>query len=237
MNYEIKLEEFQGPFDLLLHLVNKNEIDIFDIPIASITSQYMEYIGKMKEKNMELTSEFILMASRLIEIKSKLLLPVEEDDEGEEIDPREELAQRLYEYKIFKEISAYMKEKESLYMKTYFKDPEYIPFDKDVETEVDVQELLKALRNVLASNNLILEGEDKDVHTIQKEVVRIEDKIRDLEVLLQENPTIRFSMAFKGSKSVQTVVVTFLALLQLVKNNMVKFRQDKNFDEIIISRM
>ncbi|NTW71288.1 MAG: segregation/condensation protein A [Eubacteriaceae bacterium] len=237
MNYEIQLDEFQGPFDLLLHLINKNEIDIFDIPISSITSQYMEYINSMKDRNLEMTSEFILMASRLIEIKSKMLLPVEENDEGEEVDPREELAQKLYEYKIFKEISMYIKGKERLYLHTVFKDPEYIPDQTSAEISIDLDELLKAFRNIMAANDL-LEGEDSsDVHMISREEVRIEDRIRHIRDILLDCETVRFHELFSDSSTTQKIVVTFLAILQLIKNNIITFQQDMNFDEIIIRRI
>ncbi|MBF7097141.1 segregation and condensation protein A [Alkalibacter mobilis] len=235
MNYEVELEEFQGPFDLLLHLVNKHEIDIFDIPISSITRQYLEYLDRIKQKDLELTSEFILVASKLIEIKSKMLLPVEEDQNGDEIDPREELAQRLYEYKIFKEISSFMKSKEEVYLRTCFKDPEYVEIKQEIETEIDLDELLKALRNVLATADLLKEDDFK-VHKIQKETVRIEDKVIEIQRVLEMRNEVLFQELFEGCKSATIVITTFLALLQLIKNNIISYKQHKNFENIIISR-
>lgn len=236
MDYEIQLEEFQGPFDLLLHLVNKHEIDIFDIPIATITSQYLEYLDKMRERNLELTSSFILVASQLIEIKSKLLLPVEEDGDEEEVDPREELARRLYEYKIFKEISGFMKSREFDYLHTYYKDPEYLGWAQELVTEVDTEALFKAFRQVLATVDLLAE-EEEPVQTIQKEIFRVEDKIIEIRQLLEHQDRLVFQGLFATSKTLQGVIVTFLALLQLVKDNWVQLEQEGNFAEIHIIKI
>lgn len=236
MEYEIQLEEFQGPFDLLLHLVHKHEIDIFDIPISTITSQYLEYLDRMREKNLELTSSFILVASQLIEIKSKLLLPVDEDGEEDEVDPREELARRLYEYKIFKEISGFMKSREIEYLHTYYKDPEYIGWTQEFVTEVDTQALLKAFRQILATVDL-LEEEEEPARTIPKEIFRVEDKILEIRQLMERTNRLVFHGLFATSKTVQSVIVTFLALLQLVKDNWVHLEQEGNFSEIHIIRI
>jgi segregation and condensation protein A len=235
MIYEIQLEEFQGPFDLLLHLVNKHEIDIFDIPISTITSQYLAHLEQMKEQNLELTSEFILVASQLIEIKSKMLLPADEDGEEEE-DPREELAQRLYEYKIFKEISAFMKSRENDYLRTYYKDPEYVEGTQITVTEVDPEALLRAFRQVLATVDLLRE-EEGYIQTIPKEIIRIEDQMVDIQRRMETKNRITFRSLFSESRSIQVVITTFLALLQLVKDNWVRLEQEGNFSEIIIIRI
>ncbi|QSX08908.1 segregation/condensation protein A [Alkalibacter rhizosphaerae] len=236
MEYEIQLEEFQGPFDLLLHLVNKHEIDIFDIPISTITSQYLEYLEKMKERNLELTSAFILVASQLIEIKSKMLLPVEDNGEEEEEDPREALARRLYEYKIFKEISAFMKSRENQYLHTYYKDPEYVEWTQEFVTDVDTQELFKAFRQVLATVDLLRE-EEEPMRTIPKEILRVEDKILEIRLLMKHQERLFFRGLFTSAKTVQSVITTFLALLQLVKENWLRLEQEGNFSEIQIIRI
>src|SRR5699024_10331028 len=144
----------EGPFDLLLHLIRKDKIDILDIPIAKITNQYLNYIEEVTANNIELSSEFIVMASQLVHIKSKMLLPPEEDAEGNELDPREELAQKIYEYKIFKEISSYIEEKEKIQLQVFYKDPEYIGEDHGVVTAIDIGSLYKAFKKVIAQSKI-----------------------------------------------------------------------------------
>lgn len=236
MDYEIQLEEFQGPFDVLLHLVHKNEIDIFDIPIATITSQYLAFLEEMKERNLELTSSFILVAAQLIEIKSRMLLPPEEGEEDEESDPREELARRLYEYKIFKEISSFMKSREKEYLHTYYKDPEYVEWNQEFVTEVDPQALFQAFKHILATVDLLRE-EEEPVQNIPKEVLRVEDKIQDIRRLMDSRNRISFRSLFEKQRTAQNVITTFLALLQLVKENWVRLEQQGNFAEIEIIRI
>lgn len=236
MDYEIQLEEFQGPFDVLLHLVHKNEIDIFDIPIATITSQYLAFLEEMKERNLELTSSFILVAAQLIEIKSRMLLPPEEGEEDEESDPREELARRLYEYKIFKEISSFMKSREKEYLHTYYKDPEYVEWSQEFVTEVDPQALFQAFKHILATVDLLRE-EEEPVQNIPKEVLRVEDKIQDIRRLMDSRSRISFRALFEKQRTAQNVITTFLALLQLVKENWVRLEQEGNFAEIEIIRI
>lgn len=236
MDYEIQLEEFQGPFDVLLHLVHKNEIDIFDIPIATITSQYLAFLEEMKERNLELTSSFILVAAQLIEIKSRMLLPPEEGEEDEESDPREELARRLYEYKIFKEISSFMKSREKEYLHTYYKDPEYVEWSQEFVTEVDPQALFQAFKHILATVDLLRE-EEEPVQNIPKEVLRVEDKIQDIRRLMDSGSRISFRALFEKQRTAQNVITTFLALLQLVKENWVRLEQEGNFAEIEIIRI
>ena len=236
MNYEINIQEFQGPLDLLLHLISKNEIDIFDIPIYKITEQYIEYINQFKEYNIELSSEFIVMAAQLIQIKSKSLLPIDEDEEGEEIDPREELAQKLYEYRIFKEISDYLKEKEQVYLKIFYKDPEYIVNETQQISKISLNQLTKAFKRVITLNNLSLESREL-VHKIEREEIRLEDKIIEIHKLFEFNNKILFDDLFVKLRTKQNIIVTFLAILQLIKNNVIGFEQNKTCSDIILFRL
>lgn len=236
MNYQIELQEFHGPFDLLLHLINKNEIDIFDIPISKITEQYIQYINQYKEYDMELSSEFIVMAAKLIEIKSRMLLPPEENEAGEEIDFREELANRIFEYKIFKQISQFIKKKEDGQFKVFYKDPEYLVSNYNSITEIDIDELTNAFKKVLAMNNME-RNEEVTVHKIEREVIRVEDKIVEIINMINTQNKIKFSNLFVSSKTRTNIVVTFLALLELIKKNIVKFHQLKTCDEIVISKV
>lgn len=236
MEYEIKLQEFEGPFDLLLHLIKKDEIDIFDIPISKITEQYIFFINQLKEYNMELSSEFIVMAAQLIQIKSKLLLPIEENEQGEEIDPREELAQKIYEYKIFKEISGYIKAREETYLQIYYKDPEYHLIKHEIVTKIDSNELLNAFKKVL-SMNAVDHSEVGFIHKIERESIRIEDRMKAILLRLQNEDVVEFSSLFSNSITRTNIVVTFLALLELIKCNSVKFQQSKIGEEIKLSKV
>lgn len=166
MAYNIKLEAFEGPFDLLFHLIEKNEIDLYDIPINEVTDQYIHYIKTMEELDLDVTSEFLVMAATLLEIKSKLLLPVEvvenEQLEFEEVDPRNELVRKLLEYKKYKLAAEVFKEKESLLSKLYFKPREELIFDTEEKDftvdELELPDLMKALERVLAGKPLRQRG-------------------------------------------------------------------------------
>ncbi|RBP61828.1 condensin subunit ScpA [Alkalibaculum bacchi] len=232
MEYEIRLQEFAGPLDLLLHLIKKHEIDIFDIPISQITDQYLEYINQMKEYNMDYSSEFVVMAAQLLQIKSNLLLPPEEDEEGNEIDPRLELAEKIYEYKIYKEISEYLQNQGEISMQVHYKDPEYWENTNKIITEIDVESLFQAFKRVLAKSKV--EKVENILHKIERETVRVEDKMRDIISLLEDKREISFSSLFDTTISRTKIIVTFLALLELIKNNFVLCAQERICGEIVI---
>lgn len=232
MEYEIKLQEFEGPLDLLLHLIKKHEIDIFDIPISQITDQYLEYINQMKEHNMDYSSEFIVMAAQLLQIKSNLLLPPEEDEEGNEIDPRQELAEKIYEYKIYKEISEYLQNQEAKSMQIHYKDPEYRENSNKIVTDINIDDLFQAFKKILASSKV--EKVENILHKIERETVRVEDKMRDIMSLLKDKNEISFSSLFDTTISRTKIIVTFLALLELIKNNFVLCAQERICGEIVI---
>ncbi|WP_303861875.1 ScpA family protein [Alkalibaculum bacchi] len=232
MEYEIRLQEFAGPLDLLLHLIKKHEIDIFDIPISQITDQYLEYINQMKEYNMDYSSEFVVMAAQLLQIKSNLLLPPEEDEEGNEIDPRLELAEKIYEYKIYKEISEYLQNQGEISMQVHYKDPEYWENTNKIITEIDIESLFQAFKRVLAKSKV--EKVENILHKIERETVRVEDKMRDIISLLEDKREISFSSLFDTTISRTKIIVTFLALLELIKNNFVLCAQERICGEIVI---
>lgn len=232
MEYEIRLQEFAGPLDLLLHLIKKHEIDIFDIPISQITDQYLEYINQMKEYNMDYSSEFVVMAAQLLQIKSNLLLPPEEDEEGNEIDPRLELAEKIYEYKIYKEISEYLQNQGEISMQVHYKDPEYWENTNKIITEIDIESLFQAFKRVLAKSKV--EKVENILHKIERETVRVEDKMRDIISLLEDKRQISFSSLFDTTISRTKIIVTFLALLELIKNNFVLCAQERICGEIVI---
>lgn len=228
MAYNIKLDIFEGPMDLLLHLIKKNELDVYDIPVSIITDQYIEYIDVMKEMNLDFAGEFLVMAATLMQIKSKMLLPLPEvegeDEEGP--DPRAELMRRLIEYKMFKEASEALGERLRL-GRDVFK-PGYETFEEEVSEgeemifNVSVFDLIEALRGVL-------ERAPKD-STIEITVDRfkITDKIDEVLGVLEEKGSMLFTDLFRREAVRGEVVVTFLSILELAKLLMVKIHQTED---------
>ncbi len=235
---DVQLEVFEGPLDLLLSLISKNEINIYDIPITVITNQYMQYIYVMNELNIELASEFIVMAAHLIEIKSKMLLPVEEEDETLEIDPREELVRRLIEYKIFKQISDYIKLHENTYTKIISKDPEYFPQLKSDYSAIEINaQMLAAAMRILLTKHKIRIDELPSAYTIESESVSVNDKIIEISRLLSIDDSLNFFALFEDNYSKGHIVASFLAILELMKRNLVILKQNGVYEDIIISRI
>ncbi|WP_427339254.1 segregation and condensation protein A [Caloranaerobacter sp. DY30410] len=241
MKYNVVLEIFEGPLDLLLHLIDKNEVDIKDIPISKITEQYLEYLEKMKDLDLEITSEFLLMAATLLEIKSKMLLPRKKDEgkqlEIEEIDPREDLVKKLIDYKRFKEAAIKLKEKEELQRKLFFKPREEIDLDirnEKLELEnVKIEDLFKIFCNIIKRNNI---GTKKiKIHEIKRDEISIEESMKRIEKILNEKRTITFSELFDENSSRIYIVVTFLSLLELMKLKVIAIKQEKNFGNIYIT--
>lgn len=238
MSYNVHLEKFEGPLDLLLHLIKKNEIDIYDIPVSQITKQYTNYIRQWKEMDLEIASEFIVMAAKLIQIKSLMLLPPEENEEEDQIDPREELIQKLLEYKIFKEISVHFKKEESTQLKAIYKDPEYFSeLERNVvHTEIKLEDIYKAIKNIIARNEIKI-IEDNKVHNIERDIVTVKEKISEINKILETRDTILFSQLLNKSMLRHEFVISFLAILELIKLNFVSISQKKQFDEIIITKV
>ena len=243
MEYKVVLDSFEGPMDLLLHLIDKAQIDIYDIPINEITEQYIEYITKMEELDLEVTGEFLVMAATLLEIKSKMLLPKTENEsyneqlELEEADPRLDLVRRLLEYKKYKSVSQELQEYEEVQKKVYYKPKEdlsyFIEEDDELE-EMDLSELVKALNNLIIKNqknqNII------DLNEIQKEEYTLDESIENIKKELEEKEVIKFSHLFDTSSNRKEIVVTFLSLLELIRMKYITIYQEDNFSDIIISR-
>jgi segregation and condensation protein A len=233
--YNIKLPAFEGPLDLLLHLIRENKIDIYDIPISFITGRYLEYIGMMKELNLEIAGEFLVMAATLIQIKSKMLLPPEEEAEAgaEQMeDPRLELVQRLLEYQAYKDAASILKEREDESLRVFSRDPEGEPEEEGVQTEpylfdVNIFDLLGALKKML-------EAAPPEVRTITKETLTVKDKMFLIVDLLENSASIRFEELFEGSVTRRRLIVTFLALLELLRLGLARVYQEKEFGYIWI---
>ena len=244
MALAVKLEVFEGPLDLLLHLIDKNKIDIYDIPIVEITEQYLEFVRNMETKDLNVMSEFLVMAATLLEIKAKMLLPIEVDEDGEEIDPREELVQKLLEYKMYKYMSYELKDRMQDAAKAMYKDPT-IPEEVEGYIEpVDLEKLigdltLKKLNDIFQS---VMKRQNDKVDPIrskfgkiEKEEVSLEDKLDFVENYAKEHGTFSFKSMLEGQKSKMQLVVTFLAILELMKVGKIVIKQEAAFGDIIIT--
>lgn len=244
MALPVKIENFEGPLDLLLHLIDVNKFNIFDIPIVEITEQYLEYVRNMDKRDLNVMSEFLVMAATLLEIKAKMLLPVEVDEEGEEIDPREELVQKLLEYKMYKYMSYELKDRMQDAAKAMYKDPT-IPEEVEGYIEpVDLEKLLGDLtlkrlneifQSVMKRQNEKLDPIRSKFGKIEKEEVSLEDKLDFVDSYAKEHGTFSFRKLLEGQKSKMQIVVTFLAILELMKMGKIMIEQEDTFADIIIT--
>lgn len=230
--YSIKIPAFEGPLDLLLHLIKQDKLDIYDIPIAQITRQYLEYIEIMKELNLEIASEFLVMAATLIYIKSRMLLPPDETIESEEQeDPRAGLVQRLLEYQAFKEASGALREKEELWTNIFSREPlekdDVAPEPELYLFDVNLFDLLGALKNILSKA-------PPDAMRITRETLTVKDKIAFIMEKMESEHTTRFDVLFEDDTTRIQIIVTFLALLEILRLGLARAYQDKDFGTIWI---
>lgn len=231
--YNIKLPVFEGPLDLLLHLIRENKVDIYDIPISLITNQYLGYIEMMKELNLEIAGEFLVMAATLIHIKSRMLLPPDEVAAEEEMeDPRLELVQRLIEYQTYKDAASILKEREEEWIKVFYREPTEMDGEEMVPTElylfeVNAYDLLGAFKN-------ILETAPPEVLTITREILTVKDKINFIVEIIENTECVRFEELFREHKTRAQIVVTFLALLELLRLGLIRAYQERDFGYIWI---
>lgn len=232
-SYNIKIPAFEGPFDLLLHLIKENKIDIYDIPIAVITGQYLQYIKMMKELDLDVAGDFLVMAATLIHIKSRMLLPVDEEaPEEEQEDPRLELIQRLLEYQTFKDASLGLREKEEEWMNIFHREPLK---DDEAGTESAEPELYLFdvnLFDLLGAFKKILNTAPPEIVRITREALTVKDKISHIMEMLENNDTIRFEDLFKEDRSRVQIVVTFVALLELIRLGLARAYQENDFGNI-----
>ncbi len=232
--YSVKVPVFEGPLDLLLHLIKENKLDIYDIPISVITKQYLEYIELMQELNLEIASEFLVIAATLIYIKSRMLLPQDETVEsGEEEDPRAGLVQRLLEYQAFKEASGELRKREEVWTNAYTRPP--LEIDKSaIESdlalfEINLFDLVGALKKILSK------APPEEVR-ITKETLTVKDRISTIIERLESENTVRFDSIFEEDSSRVQIIVTFLALLEILRLGLGKVYQDKQFSTIWIMK-
>ena len=246
MAIPVKLEVFEGPLDLLLHLIEKNRIDIYDIPIVLITEQYLEYIEKMHTEDMDTLSEFLVMAAALIKIKSKMLLPPDEEDEGEEheSDPRTELVERLLEYKMYKYASYELKDRQIEAAKVLYKKQDMPDEVTYYEEEIDTGELLEGvtMRQLQDLFEMVLKRKEDKVDPIrskfgriEKEEVSLSDRITDIKDYIKGKKNVSFRILLSQAPSVRYVIVSFLAILELMKTGIIHVTQNETYGDIILS--
>lgn len=235
VHYKVTIDKFEGPLDLLLHLIKENNIDIYEIKIEEITKQYLEYIQKMKDLNLSVTSEYLVMASELIEMKSKMLLPKRKEvleDEYEE-DPREVLIERLLTYKKYKEVTEEFKDLEMTRKLIITKEPENLSFyakQINENDDVSVSDLIDAFNAIIERKKF-----DKPITTkITKKEVSLTEKIISIRKLLVKRKNINFEELF-DLPTKQEVIVSFLSILEMIKKDEIIVSQDNNFKTIMIS--
>lgn len=233
---QYKLENFNGPLDLLLHLINKNKVSIWDIPIVEITEQYLEAIEGIEDSALEDTSEFLVLAAQLLYIKSKLLLPKPEA-EAEEEDPREELARRLEEYKLFKEASQNLRKNEFSTRYMFFKSEEKIDFPlPEYDRHHEVDELLEAFQTILARRERNKKPEKRAFSGIVgREKVSVEDMVEKVCKRLAKTERLEFKTLFAPSDSKPEMIATFLAILEMIKLSKLTAEYDKSCGDFILA--
>ena len=241
----VRLQVFEGPLDLLLHLIDKNKVDIYDIPIVMITEQYLDYIRNMETEDMNIMSEFLVMAATLIDIKCKMLLPKEVNEDGEEEDPRAELVQKLIEYKIYKYMSYELKDRQVDAGRALFKAPSMPKEVLEHKEPVDYEELvgdmtLRKLNDIFQS--MIKRQEDRidpirsKFGKLEKDDVPLEAKQKYIFTYLSMHSRCSFRELLERQHSKMEIIVSFLVVLELMKVAQIQIEQDNLFDDIIITR-
>lgn len=243
MAISVKLEAFEGPLDLLLHLIDKNKIDIYDIPIVEITEQYLDYIKQMESEDMNVMSEFLLMAATLIDIKCRMLLPKEVNEEGEEEDPRAELVQKLLEYKMYKYVSLELRDRQVDAQRNLYRQQQLPREVEAYRQPIDYEELigdmtLNKLHEIFKS--IVRKQEDKidpirsQYGNIEKEEIDMDSKMLYVEAFAREHKHFSFRRLLEKQSSKMEIIVTFLIILELMKTGKIVISQENIFDDIMI---
>ena len=243
MDLTVKLQVFEGPLDLLLHLLDKNKVNIYDIPIVEITAQYMEYIAEMKRQDLDVLSEFLVMAATLIDIKSRMLLPSDPESEEEQEDPRAELVQQLLEYKMYKCMAYELKDRQMDAQRVMFKEPtipdEVLAYEEPLDIEELVSDVTLAKLNDIFKNIMKKQKDKIDplrskFGKIEKEEVSLEDKMAYLEEYAKTHAHFSFRGLLEKKSGKVEIIVTFLAILELMKMGKIFISQEHIFDDIKI---
>lgn len=244
MGIPVKLQVFEGPLDLLLHLIDKNKIDIYDIPIVEITNQYMEYIREMEKEDLNVMSEFLVMAATLLDIKCRMLLPKEVNEEGEEEDPRQELVAQLLEYKMYKYMSYELKDRQIEGERSLYKAPtipeEVLSYVQPVDLDELLGDLTLAKLNHIFKDVMRRQADKIDpvrskFGKLEKEEVTLPEKLLYVMEYAREHKSFLFKELLKKQSSRVQIVVTFLAVLQLMKEGVISILQEQPFDDILIT--
>ncbi|MFQ5901797.1 MAG: segregation and condensation protein A [Thermodesulfobacteriota bacterium] len=235
MDYKVKLDVFEGPMDLLLHLIKKHEIDIYDIPIATITEQYLEYINLMRSLNLDIAGEFLVMASTLIHIKSKMLLPPSEDEDDEDTeDPRDELVQNLLEYQRYKEGAKLLDESTLLGRDIFARSSLIVDLPKKEEQEIEELESVSIITLLEAFKEVLERVSADSSMDIEVDRLSIADRIKEIMERLNSERVVDFCSIFKSSNKRSYLILTFIALLELLRQRLVRVEQSIPFGKITI---
>ncbi len=244
MSLSVRLEVFEGPLDLLLYLIEKNKIDIYDIPIVVITEQYLDYIRNMQRQDMNVMSEFLVMAATLLDIKCRMLLPKEVNEDGEEEDPRAELVQKLLEYKMYKYMAFELRDRQVDAAKTWYKKPMLPQEVRDYKAPIDYETLVGDVN--LAKLNEIFKSvmrrqEDKidpirsRFGKIEKDEINLEKKQSFIEEFVKNHKRFSFRKLLEKQGSKMEIIVTFMAVLEMMKQGMISIEQEYAFADIMIT--
>ncbi len=243
MGISYKLENFEGPLDLLLHLIEKNKVSIYDIPIVLITEQYLEYVSHMETEDLGVMSEFLVMAATLLDIKSRMLLPVSEEEDEEEEDPRAELVARLLEYRMYKQMAVTLQDMEEEATQHLYKEPTIPREVAKYEAPVNLDELLDGLtlsrlqsifESVMRRQTDRVDPIHSKFGNIVREPVSLEKKIGSIMDFARQNRKFSFRQMLSGQASKVDVVVTFLAVLELMRMGHIRLTQRELFDDMDI---
>ena len=243
MELNFKLQVFEGPMDLLLHLLEKNKVNIYDIPIAEITSQYMEYLQEMRRQDLNIMSEFLVMAATLLDIKARMLLPSQKTEEEEEEDPRAELVEQLLEYKMYKCISNELRDRQVDAGRIFYRSPSIPEEVASYEQPVNVKDLLEGvtLQKLDAIFQSVLRRQENKIDPIrskfgkiEKEKVSLEERMAYLRDYASTHRHFSFRQLLEEQSSKMDVIVTFLAILELMKAGTIVISQEHTFDDIKI---
>ena len=231
MAISVKLEAFEGPLDLLLHLIEKNKIDIYDIPIVEITAQYLDYIRQMQREDMNVMSEFLVMAATLIDIKCKMLLPKEVNEDGEEEDPRAELVQKLLEYKMDAARNMYREQRLPKEVEAYRQPIDY----EELIGDMNLNKLHEIFKSIVKKQEDKIDPVRSQYGNIEKDEVDMDIKMLYVEAYAREHKTFSFRKLLEKQNSKMEVIVTFLIILELMKTGKINISQENIFDDIMIT--
>lgn len=229
MGYDVHLDTFEGPLDLLLHLVRKTDLEVQEIQISEITSEYLSYLGVITNLNLDVAGEFLVMASTLMQIKAKMLHPENKKDSADADFELDQIKAKLLEYQKYKEVSKILSNKEQQYAQTYYR-PQHVIDEQDYEVEVSIFDLIKSFQEALRTL-------PEEVREIMYKEIPIETKIREILDILEGRQYISFNEIMKLQPTRQSLIVSFMAILELVKNKQVMAKQSEIFDEIRIYRV